>query len=88
MEEKPVTSLNISLPDPMKKFIETQVKRGDYSTPSEYVRALVRAEQQRQMREQIDRNLLDSLASGNPLPGEEVMEGLRKKNASRAKKRR
>ena len=83
-----MTSLNISLPAPMKKFIETEVERGAYSTPSEYVRALVRAEQQRQMREQIDRNLLDSLASGDPLPGEEVMERLRKKNAARAKKRR
>ena len=88
MEEKSVTSLNISLPDPMKKFIETEVKKGAYSTPSEYVRALVRAEQQRQMREQIDRNLLDSLASGDALPGEEVMERLRKKNVARTKKRR
>ena len=82
-----MTSLNVSLPEPMKKFIETEVKRGAYSTPSEYVRALVRAEQQRQMREKIDRNLLDSLASGDPLPGEEVMERLRKKNAARTKKR-
>jgi antitoxin ParD1/3/4 len=88
MEDTPVTSLNISLPDPMKKFIETEVKRGAYSTPSEYVRALVRAEQQRQMREQIDRNLLDSLASGDPLDGEEVMERLKKKNVARMKKRR
>ena len=87
MEDRPVTSLNVSLPEPMKKFIETEVKRGAYSTPSEYVRALVRAEQQRQMREKIDRNLLDSLASGDPLPGEEVMERLRKKNAARTKKR-
>lgn len=83
-----MTSLNISLPDPMKKFIETEVKRGAYSTPSEYVRALIRAEQQRQVREQIDRNLLDSLASGDSLPGEEVMKGLKKKNAARTKKRR
>ncbi len=83
-----MTSLNISLPDPMKKFIENEVKRGAYSTPSEYVRALVRAEQQRQMREQIDRNLLDSLASGDPLDGEVVMEGLKKKNAARMKKRK
>lgn len=83
-----MASLNISLPDLMRKFIEAEVKRGAYSTPSEYVRALVRAEQQRQMREQIDRNLLDSLASGDPLDGEEVMEGLKKKNGVRMTKRR
>jgi Arc/MetJ-type ribon-helix-helix transcriptional regulator len=37
-----VTSLNVSLLEPMKKFIETETNRGGCSTPSEHVRALVR----------------------------------------------
>ncbi len=57
-------SLNISLPETMKTRIEEQVAEGGYSTPSEFVRQLLRAEQQRQMREQIDRNLLKALDSG------------------------
>jgi antitoxin ParD1/3/4 len=43
-----LTSLNVSLPRSMKSFIEDQVAKGHYSTPSEYVRALVRAAQQKQ----------------------------------------
>jgi antitoxin ParD1/3/4 len=48
----------------MKTWVEEQVAEGGYSTPSEFVRQLLRAEQQRQMREQIDRNLLKALDSG------------------------
>jgi putative addiction module CopG family antidote len=43
-----LTSLNVSLPRSMKIFIEDQVAKGHYSTPSEYVRALVRAAQRKQ----------------------------------------
>ena len=68
MEEKGVTSLNISLPDPMKKFIEAEVKRGGYSTPSEYVRALVRAEQKRKAEAHLEQLLLEGLDSGESAP--------------------
>ena len=64
MEDRPVTSLNVSLPEPMKKFIETEVKRGGYSTPSEYVRALVRAEQKRLAEDHLERLLVEGLESG------------------------
>jgi antitoxin ParD1/3/4 len=64
MEEESMTSLNVSLPEPMKKFIESEVKRGGYSTPSEYVRALVRAEQKRNAEDHLERLLLDGLGSG------------------------
>ena len=59
-----MTSLNISLPDPMKKFIETEVKRGGYSTPREYVRALVRAEQKRLAEDHLEQLLIEGLESG------------------------
>jgi len=39
--------MNISLPDSLKAFVEEQVARGDYSTSSEYVRELLRREQDR-----------------------------------------
>jgi putative addiction module CopG family antidote len=37
-------TMNISLPDPMKQYVEEQVSAGSYSSASEYVRELVRAE--------------------------------------------
>ncbi len=57
-------SLNISLPEAMRTWVEEQVADGGYSTPSEFVRQLLRAEQERQVRGQIDRNLLKALDSG------------------------
>jgi antitoxin ParD1/3/4 len=36
------TSLTISLPRTMKKFIEAKVCEGRFSTPSEYIRSLIR----------------------------------------------
>jgi antitoxin ParD1/3/4 len=37
-----MTSLNISLPEPLKQYVERQVASGDWETPSEYVRELIR----------------------------------------------
>lgn len=39
--------MNISLPDSLKTFVEEQVASGGYSTSSEYVRELIRKEQDR-----------------------------------------
>jgi antitoxin ParD1/3/4 len=40
-------SLTVSLPRVMKDFIEAQVREGTFSTPSEYIRSLIRADQDR-----------------------------------------
>jgi antitoxin ParD1/3/4 len=62
-----MTSLNISLPKTMKEFIETQVQEGSFSTPSEYMRALVREDQKRHQEKQLEALLLASLESGEPV---------------------
>lgn len=41
-------TMNISLPDAMKSFVDEQVGQGGYGTSSEYVRELIRKEQDRQ----------------------------------------
>lgn len=40
--------MNISLPEALKSFIDDQVTERGYGTSSEYVRELVRRDQQRQ----------------------------------------
>ena len=62
-----MTSLNVSLPEPLKNYVEAQVKRGGYSTPSEFVRSLIRNDQQRRAEERLERALLEGLASGPPI---------------------
>jgi antitoxin ParD1/3/4 len=57
-------TMNISLPDPMKQFVEEQVTAGDYSSASEYMRELLRADQKRTAKEQLERTLLESLLEG------------------------
>ena len=40
--------MNISLPETLKSFVDTQVTDGSYTSSSEYVRELLRKEQDRQ----------------------------------------
>lgn len=39
--------MNISLPETLKTFVDTQVSQGDYVSSSEYVREVLRKEQDR-----------------------------------------
>jgi antitoxin ParD1/3/4 len=44
----PMSTMNISLPETLKAFVDDQVTEGGYSTSSEYVRELIRRDQDRQ----------------------------------------
>jgi len=63
-----VTSINISLPDSMKAYIEEQVDQGGYSTVSEYFRELIRQDQKRKATERLETMLLEGLDSGSSTP--------------------
>ena len=43
-----MSTMNISLPDALKSFVDDQVNLRGYSTSSEYVRELIRKDQDRQ----------------------------------------
>jgi antitoxin ParD1/3/4 len=43
-----MSTMNISLPDSLKSFVDDQVARRGYATSSEYVRELIRVDQDRQ----------------------------------------
>jgi antitoxin ParD1/3/4 len=38
----PLTSMNISLPEPLREFVDEQVARGGFGSASEYVQQLIR----------------------------------------------
>ncbi|MGO4831380.1 type II toxin-antitoxin system ParD family antitoxin [Rhizobiaceae sp. 2RAB30] len=42
-----MATMNISLPDPMKKWVEAQTETGRYANASDYVRDLIRRDQER-----------------------------------------
>jgi antitoxin ParD1/3/4 len=58
-----MSTLNISLPESMKAFVEEQVKAGLYGSASDYIRALVREDQQRKAQERLEAKLLEALES-------------------------
>ena len=43
-----MSTMNVSLPEALKEFVEDQVSARGYSTSSEYVRELIRKDQERQ----------------------------------------
>ena len=42
-----MSTMNISLPEALKSFVDAQVSQGSYGTSSEYVRELIRKDQDR-----------------------------------------
>lgn len=61
-------TMNIALPESMKHYVQERVSDGGYSSVSEYVRELIRADQKRKAEERIDALLLEGLDSGEPIP--------------------
>ena len=57
--------MNVSLPDPMKAWVESQSNDGRYSNASDYVRDLIRRDQSRQRAiGEIQELINEGLASG------------------------
>ena len=75
-----MTSMNISLPESMKAFIEEQVAAGGYGTTSEYLRALIREDQKAKARSRLAALLQEGIDSGPATPmTAEDWEGLRRR---------
>jgi antitoxin ParD1/3/4 len=58
-----MTSMNISLPEPLRQFVEEQVETGGYGTASEYVRGLLREAQKLKAQERLEELLLEGLST-------------------------
>ena len=54
-------SLNISLPEAVREWVESRVNSGEYGTASEYIHELVREDQRRKAREALDQKLIEGL---------------------------
>ena len=55
--------LNISLPESLKEFVDGQIAAGRYSTASECVRELIRADEKRKAEERLEMLLHEGLQS-------------------------
>jgi antitoxin ParD1/3/4 len=59
-------TMNISLPDQLREFVDEQVGSGKYSSASEYVRELIRDDERRKAQEKLEALLMEGLESGKP----------------------
>ena len=60
-----MTTMNVSLPDEMKRWVEEQARSGRFGNSSDYVRDLIRRDQERQLRIANIQQLVDAgLQSG------------------------
>ena len=79
-------TMHISLSETLKEFALRRVEEGGYSNPSDYVRALIRADRERQGKlEALRRDIqvgIDQLERGEGIPGEEVFRRLKKRHAA------
>lgn len=72
-----MSTMNISLPDSLKTFVDEQVTQRGYGTSSEYVRELIRKDQERQHLRGL---LLEGAASAPAGPANSAyFEGLRRR---------
>jgi antitoxin ParD1/3/4 len=82
-----MTTLNISLPETMRDFIDSQIAEGGYSTASEYIRELVREAQKRKAKEKVEALLLEGLQSEASEMTPEDWQELKRRVWDRNKKR-
>jgi len=67
-----MTTMNISLPEVLKDFVDTQVQERGFSTLSEYIRDLIRNDQVRQGEQRLAALILEGLESGPAIPVNEA----------------
>ena len=72
-------TMNVSLPEPLKKFVDSQVKERGYAGASDYVRELIRDDQKRAAADLLRTLIADGLASGEPQPAGRAYWKLKRK---------
>lgn len=81
-----MATMNISLPDDLKAFVDTQVAEHAYSSSSEYLRELIRQNRRAQAAETLRKLIAEGLASGPATPQEsDFFDKMRQRAKQRAK---
>jgi antitoxin ParD1/3/4 len=68
-----MATMNVSLPDPMRDWVEAQVKGGEYANASDYIRDLIRHDQRR--RQELQAAIAEGLGSGrSPRKADDILK--------------
>ena len=85
-----MNTMNIALSTKLKEFVQREVRRRGYSSVSEYVRELIRGEQERQAIAALETEILKGLDSGPSTPmtktdWQDIRTEVRRRTAARRK---
>ena len=84
-----MTTMNVSIPEALREYVDERVVEGGFANVSDYVRALICDDRARRAKALLESKLLEGLASG---PAEEATEAywkrLEAEVRARASKRR
>jgi antitoxin ParD1/3/4 len=76
-------SMNISLPETLKQFVDRQIASGRYSSASEYIRELIREDEKRRAEERLEGLLLEGLQGEEAELSREDWSAIRKEARAR-----
>jgi antitoxin ParD1/3/4 len=87
------STMNVSLPADLKRWVDQQVEEGGYGTASEYLRDVLRRARERKQRRQIDAMLVEAVQAGATIEMDDadwssIRKTARAAAAKAAKKRR
>ena len=80
-------TMNISLPESMRRFVEDQISTQGYSSASEYFRELVRADKKRQAKEALEATLLQAMQEPGEIMSQRSWQKLRKEAEADSRRR-
>jgi antitoxin ParD1/3/4 len=80
-------TMNISLPEPLKEFVDHQIAEGRYSSVSEYIRDLIRDDEKRKAEDRLEALLLEGLESDESPLTRRDFEAIRKEALAHIKRR-
>jgi antitoxin ParD1/3/4 len=66
------TTMNISLPEALREFVEERVTEGSFANASDYVRALIRDDRAKRAQAVLESKLLEGLESGPPVVADDA----------------
>ncbi|HEY9125519.1 MAG TPA: hypothetical protein VIM62_00240 [Acidobacteriaceae bacterium] len=58
-------TLQLTLPDALHQYMQEQMQAGDYASPSEYFRDLLRADQKRRAKDALQESLLAAIGESD-----------------------
>ncbi len=76
-----MATMNVSIPETLKSFVETQVEAEGYGTSSEYIRELIRKDRQRAHLRNL---IMQGIESGTGTPVDDAFWKARRERQERA----